>query len=997
MKSSNRDLYSQQLQKLMGSWKVLGLLAVLVATVLFSFSTTQKAEADLTALKAVFKNPPIQARPKVYWWWLNGYVDKVRLKEELLAIKNAGLGGVDIFEIGLPPASDPNGIIPAGPAYMGDESLDVIEMAIKEAGKLDLEVGLNLASSWNAGGSWVKPKYAAKTLYFSKTPVSGTTAAKVKLPFPTITPDRNGNPRPIEYDETGRPVYREEVAVIAVPAGAKNLADTSRIINLTRYFDPTSEMLSWKAPAGDWDVYRYVCSNSGEQLIRPTPNSLGPIIDHFDSTATEMHLMYFIDRLKPRLGDFSKSALKYLYLASYEAKEFTWTSSLPATFQKLHGYDIYKFIPAIYNPELFDAKTQENFTYDFTKTFSELMINNHYRKSKEICNKHGLKITSEAGGPGHMHHIPVETLKALGSLDIPRGEFWYKRPYYDKDSVDMVWLVKEIAAASHIYQRGMVEEEAFTSYWDWQEGPADLKVFADRAFCEGLNRLVIHGFTHNPTSFGHPGIAYFAGTHYNDRRAWWPKIKPFNEYLSRVSYILQNTDFVADVLYYYGDKVPNLVPPKNTRFSVGPGYDYEIINTEVLLNNLTVDQGELLLPGVGRYKVLSLGNNPEMNPEVLAKLKALAALGATIVGQKPDRSAGLNRSPKATSDIASLANQLWTTHVFSANSSQTGKIYARTTPIQVLESLKVSPDFAYHDQKKGTLDYIHYARKGSDFYLIRNTTDQWISRSCSFRQNGKPPQLWNPVTGEILPISVYNQTGKLTTLPLTLPPFGTYFVVFTSESPPAHFAPTAQSDVNPPMLQYTSDGVFALEEKKVNVLSGTKSQAIASISPVKTLNGSWELAFPAKWGAPDRTTFPNLISWTEAPEKGILYFSGIATYTKSFQFNKTEKGNRTYLDLGEIAEVAEVWLNGKPLGITWSKPHRFDISEALVAGENQLKVEVANTWSNRMTGDALTGEKFTNTNIVKANKNLTPWGEVPLKKLGLLGPVTLFSVKPTKP
>lgn len=121
------------------------------------------------------------------------------------------------------------------------------------------------------------------------------------------------------------------------------------------------------------------------------------------------------------------------------------------------------------------------------------------------------------------------------------------------------------------------------------------------------------------------------------------------------------------------------------------------------------------------------------------------------------------------------------------------------------------------------------------------------------------------------------------------------------------------------------------------------------------------------------------------------------SYTKSFQFNKTEKGNRTYLDLGEIAEVAEVWLNGKPLGITWSKPHRFDISEALVAGENQLKVEVANTWSNRMTGDALTGEKFTNTNIVKANKNLTPWGEVPLKKSGLLGPVTLFSVKPTKP
>ncbi len=983
-------------QQCVARWKVLGLLVVLAATALFFFSNTQQPDADLSALKAGFKSPPIQARPKVYWWWLNGYVDKVRLKEELLAIKNAGLGGVDIFEIGLPPASDPNGIIPAGPAYMGDESLDVIEMAIKEAGKLNLEVGLNLASSWNAGGSWVKPEYAAKTLYFSKTPVSGNTARKVKLPFPTITPDRNGNPRKIEYDETGKPVYNKEVAVIAVPAGAKNLADTSKIINLSRYFDSTSEMLSWKVPAGDWEVYRYICSNSGEQLIRPTPNSLGPIIDHFDSTATEMHLMYFIDRLKPRLGDLSKSALKYLYLASYEAKEFTWTSSLPATFRQLHGYDIYKFIPAIYNPELFDAKTQANFQYDFTKTFSELMINNHYRKSKEICNRYGLKITSESGGPGHMHHIPVETLKALGSLDIPRGEFWYKRPYYDKDSVDMVWLVKEIAAASHIYQRGMVEEEAFTSYWDWQEGPADLKAFADRAFCEGLNRLVIHGFPHNPTGFGHPGIAYFAGTHYNDRRAWWPKIKPFNEYLSRVSYILQQTDFVADVLYYYGDKVPNLVPPKNTRFSVGPGYDYEIINTEILIKNLTVDNGELVLPGVGRYKVLTVGNESDMNPEALAKLNVLAQQGAIIVGQKPVGAAGLNHQPRASSEVDKLASTLWTTKTFSAGNREKGKIYANTDPAEVLAALQIAPDFSYPDQQVGTLDYIHYAKSGNDFYLIRNTTDQWVSRNVSFRQKNKTPQLWDPKTGEITPVCIYEQAGPHTAMPLTLPPSGSYFVAFTNDEPGAHFKPMASDEGHPPMVEYTTQGFYSLESKPIDLKKGSASQRIEALAPVTTLNGAWKLTFPKNWGAPEKATFPKLMSWTEAPEKGIKYFSGIAAYDKSFEISSLKKDERVYLDLGELAEVGEVWINGKSAGITWSRPHRFDITDAVKAGTNQLKVEVANTWSNRLTGDALTGQKFTNTNIVKANKNLAPWGEVPLKKSGLLGPVRILTVKPTK-
>lgn len=610
--------------------KIKFLFALTIILIFVFVSCSEKGEREVVAeLKDGFANPPRNARPKVYWWWLNGYVDSVRLKTELKAIKDAGLGGVDIFEIGVPPNRDLNNIIPAGPAFMSEESLNLIRLAVEEAGKLDLEVGLGVASSWNAGGSWVEPRHASKTLYFSKVNIDGAKTVKINLPFPVITPDRNGNPRKIEYQENGRPVYSEEVAVIAVPKGAKNLADTTNIINVTEFFDAKQETLTWHAPAGSWEVYRYVCSNSGEQLIRPSPNSGGPIIDHFDSSATRMHMMYFIDRLKPLIGDFEKSALSNLYLASYEAKEFTWTPTLPAAFKKLNGYDIHKFIPSIYDAALFTPQTAEAFNFDFTKTFSELMINNHYRKSKEICNAHGLKIISESGGPGHMHHIPVETLKALGALDIPRGEFWYNREYFKEDSiVDYIWLVKEIAAASHIYKRGIAEEESFTSYWDWQEGPADLKIIADRAFCEGMNRLVIHGFPHNPSEFGYPGIAYWAGTHYNDKRAWWPKVRAFNDYLSRVSYILQETSFVSDVLYYYGDKVPNLVPPKNTRFKVADGYDYEVINTEILLNELTVENGELVLPGVSRYKVLSVGNEDAINTEALAKLKKLAEQGA---------------------------------------------------------------------------------------------------------------------------------------------------------------------------------------------------------------------------------------------------------------------------------------------------------------------------------------------------------------------------------
>ncbi|KQS33854.1 glycosyl hydrolase [Dyadobacter sp. Leaf189] len=925
----------------------LGILSAIPSYAQVNNATNTRIQHEL---KKGFANPTGTARPKVYWWWLNGYTDQARLKEELVAVKNAGLGGVDLFEIGVPPASDPNHIIPAGPAFMSDSSLKMIQFAINEAGKLGLEVGLNLASSWNAGGSWVEPRFASKTLYYSKTTASSKEAAQLRLPFPTITPDRTGKPRLIEYGKDGKPVFRQEVAVIAVPAGAQNLADTSGIVNVTAFYNAETEILSWKAPAGNWDIYRYICSNSGEQLIRPSEKSAGPILDHFDSTATEMHLMYFINKLKPLLGDFSKTALKNLYLASYEAKEFAWTTSLPAAFKRINGYDIYKFLPAIYDQKLFAKKTADTFNTDFLETFSELMIHNHYKKAKEISNKYGLKIISEAGGPGHMHHIPVETLKALGSLDVPRGEFWYKRPYFDKEGiVDMVWLVKEIAAAANIYKLGIAEEEAFTSYLDWQEGPADLKTHADRAFSEGMNRLVIHGFPHNPKETGHPGIAYFAGTHFNDRNTWWPKIKPFNDYLSRISYIFQNAKFAADVLYYYGDDIPNLVPPKNIVFKAGNGFDYEVMNTEILLRDLTVENGEWVLPGVGRYKVLSIGKSKTVGAEAQAKLDKLKKQGGVIVNEN------------------------------------------------VSAALNIPPDFAYNDQDKGTLDYIHYRRDKQDFYLIRNATDAWVSRQCAFRQENKVPEIWDPVTGKVHAVSVFEQRGKQMHMPLTLPPFGTYFVVFTEGTARPHFTEITSGNANPPLIAYAGNQLTFLEAGNHQLKTG-KNQINITHTPEKLeIKGEWNLSFPERWGAPAQAVFPELISWPDAEQKGIKYFSGIATYAKEFTFKMPEKGKRIYLDLGQVSEVAEVWLNDKPLGISWTLPHRFDITNFVINGENKLRVEVANTWSNRLTGDAITGEKFTKTNIVKANKNLTPWAEVPLKKSGLLGPVTIVSIQTVQP
>ena len=259
-----------------------------------------------------FKNPPLEAQPLVYHWWLGGDVDTNRLKEELKSFKEAGIAGFTIFEIG----SRDTVRVKSGPAFLSGESLDLIKFAVEEAGKMGLEVGLNTASSWNAGGNWIPPQYAAKSIYYAQTMHDHHKNQPIKLPFPEVPKvDPWGKPGFIEFGKDGKPLFYEEIAVLAIPEGSPGThLDTGRIIDVTRYFDSRTEMLDWQSPPGNWNIIRYICSNSGENLKLPSKNSAGPIMDHYDDEATEFHFTYILEKLESVLGDLEKTALKSLYM-----------------------------------------------------------------------------------------------------------------------------------------------------------------------------------------------------------------------------------------------------------------------------------------------------------------------------------------------------------------------------------------------------------------------------------------------------------------------------------------------------------------------------------------------------------------------------------------------------------------------------------------------------------------------------------------------------------
>jgi hypothetical protein len=170
---------------------------------------------------------------------------------------------------------------------------------------------------------------------------------------------------------------------------------------------------------------------------------------------------------------------------------------------------------------------------------------------------------------------------------------------------------------------------------------------------------------------------------------------------------------------------------------------------------------------------------------------------------------------------------------------------------------------------------------------------------------------------------------------------------------------------------------------------------IATVPAPLEITGAWDVNFPPKWGAPEQITLDHLGSLSDSTNAGARYFSGTATYIKTFDWNPTSQNgdqkSEIWLDLGDVQVMAQVKLNGRDLGILWKPPFRVNVTDLLKPGSNALEIRVADLWPNRMIGDAALPEteRFTWSSYEPFTK------DSPLPKSGLLGPVTIQTAETT--
>lgn len=969
-------------------------------------------QAQQTPLEDLFSNPPEEAKPRGYWIWAHGNFDYRTIKSELKAFKEMGLGGADIFDMGI---SDPYDVIPPGNRFMGEAMLDGIAFALREAKKLGLEMGLSVSNGWNAGGDWTRADEKIMRLLFWQDTLHGPTAiSEIGFPdVPTTFKKPYGEYALFpQFGTDGFPEFYQDVALFAYPLSDDSAsADPDKVL----YFDADrieGNRIEFDLPPGRWILTRAVVTPLGQKMWVRSDHSNGFIMDHYSRKATKNHFEYIIDKLEKRVGGLGASALERLYLASFEAEDYIiWSPELKQVFFAQHGYEIDPYMPVFAGQKIVDEATTERFLHDYRSTVSEMFVNNHYRQASEICRAHGILLASESGGPGvPLHYVPTEDLKALGAVDIMRGEFWnMPQRWDDKNGNNLLQVVKNIGSAAHIYGRKVVEMEAFTSQRKhWRESPFELKPLADRAFCEGMTRVVYHTMPHSPPEAGVPGWSYQAGTHIHPKMTWWPMSRPFHQYLARCSALLMQGRFVADVAYYYGSEIPNFALAKHVRPDLGPGYDYDDLNTEVLLRIEEVDNGRIRLPGGMEYEVLVLPDTEKMELEVLQKIEELLRKGATILGPKPTRVYGLSQYREKERTLHQLADQIWGKAKNPEKVDRPygqGRIVSGKTVREVLWSKGIAPDVQYQGQAEDpVLDFLHRTTGREEIYFIRNTGPDSISREVLFRSGDLRPQWWDPITGERQMPALYRVEEVGVRLPVRLAGYGSAFIVFKApERPREHIEKiTLDGNVVFPavwLLHQQGEVVFQPHRPgryEMTYHNGkTKVMEVSEKAFTKELQGPWDVRFPFGWGLDPLQEFDELADWTKSTDGNLRHFSGTATYRKTFTLveEELEAQRRYFLDLGRVGETARIYLNGQDAGISIFPPHRLEVTGLLKSGENRLVVEVANTWLNRLKGDLHKplNEQYTRSNV--GNKEGTehrPWRDQPLAPSGLLGPVRVI-------
>jgi hypothetical protein len=807
-----------------------------------------------------------------------------------------------------------------------------------------------------------------------------------------------------QYESKNGEVWR-----ISKRTSKEQIADSlcvplNKLINITSFYK--NGKLNWTAPKGNWTIIR-IGHTSTSHKNETAGGGKGLECDKFNAEAVKLQFNNWFGKIYSSVDEATaKEVIKVFHVDSWECGSQNWSPVFANEFKKRRGYDLLPYLPVMAGVPVQSIVKSEQVLFDIRQTISELVVDVFYTQLKKLSAEKNTLFSAESVAPtmlsdGMLHYKKV---------DLPMGEFWNNSPTHDKPN-DML----DAISAAHIYGKNIVQAEAFTTVrMNWNEHPSNLKTLGDRNFALGINKMVLHVFSHNPFMDKKPGVTLDGvGLYYQRDQTWFKQSKAWIDYLSRCQAMLQQGRPVVDIAVFTGEELPrrSVLPDRlvntlpgifgkervdfeakrmknegqpmqqkpdgvsNSLYNIEPadwvnplnGYAYDSFNPDAL-NMATVKDGMIVLPSGMEYKILVLPGSMKMNPDNIisnASIKKIIQLvkdGATVL---------MDEAYKKYFALNGAALKF--TNYKEASIAVLGKGKIMLTPYRPsnFKLFQVEKDLEVITENSSTIAYTHRKMTDADIYFVSNQTQENKTINLSFRVAGKQPEIWDAVSGQI-DTAYWNQGNGKTIVGLTLNANESKFIVFRNQTSK--------------LTNYEVDGLTNIRPARKKPFIGSwwvQFDTSLSNSSNGYINGYMEHIGDVV------NRFPVLLDWSKSISPIIKYYSGTAVYKNTFSMDKARD---IYLEIPQVYNLATIKINGVDCGTLWTAPFRLDISkEKLKQGTNTIEIAVTNTWHNRLIGDNLLSATNERKTFTTAPFRLQ--GK-PLQPAGLVGEVKIWEYTP---
>lgn len=885
-------------------------------------------ETASSSLYELFRNPPAQAKPFYRWWWNGNRVTAAEVERELEVMAAAGAGGVEINPIALHPAvKDPSG---EALEWLSERWLKVLDASIQKAKELGMITDLIVGTGWPFGGKFLQDEETIQgfDLYTERLTGPATYQFDKKQHIKENAEIRQAllSPLPVRAMEEIREVTE-------AVANGEDINVREGSYQLT--------VISWR--------------NKFREVLHGAPGGDGPVLDHFNQVAVEKYLNRTSDGLASLLGNNLGTHIRSMFCDSIELSGANWTGDFREEFERRNGYDVWPYLSLVMYPDIRAegdlADTLLRVRYDYYATLSELFMERFILTFHQWCQNIGVKSRYQAYGHPW---APTDLLDGNLIPDIPEGDQWLFNGGWTATQLDQIRYAiwdKYTSSAAHLRGLKIASCEAMTNTSGVFSASLEyIKQATDINIVAGINHLILHGWNYSPPEAGFPGWIRY-GTYFSEQNPWFPYLRLWSDYAARLSAVFQECQAVSQVAIIGPtadrwsesglDRNPFLTDPwylhSLWQAMNHHGYCSDYLNPRIFAE-ASYQDGRIHY-GPMSYQAVIICDMESAFPEFMDALTAYAEAGGKIifVGKTPVKSPGMQyKGDNTVIEKMTMLKERFTSNMLLADAPEQTNIVPWAG--RLLQGFAIRPEVQFSTVDERLYFYQAEHRQNPVFFFSNQNRDKPLAFVADFQNiGGRTPWQWNAETGErtVHP----HEKSKLS---IHLRPLESLLLILTEEKG-----------------KITAPANSSKRENEIIIDKGWKAEFFPVEGP------SFEKALPALG---DIARMP-----------GLEDFSGAIIYRNQFETKAAHQ-----LDLGKVAETAEVTLNGQNLGVKWWGERLFDISSAAKAGINHLEVRVTTLLWNYCNAQTMEensmAKRWANANRNKEDKPLPA---------GLIGPVKI--------